>query len=53
MELTDEELYHLQYLVYDEVYYGDDSVVYGEGDYATSLRSVLEKINAELKKRKA
>ena len=53
MDLTDEELYHLQYLVYDEVHYGDDDVVYGENEYSVALRSVLEKINAELKKRKA
>lgn len=43
MDLSDEELEAVQSLVYDEVYYGDDNVVYGpDGDY---LRAALEKLD--------
>jgi hypothetical protein len=51
MNLTDEELEHLYSCVYDEVYYGSDEVVYGDGDYAVGLRSVLGKIEDEAKRR--
>lgn len=52
MELTDEEIDALHSCVYDEVYYGDDDVVYDDSDYAVNLRSALEKITDEAKRRK-
>lgn len=52
MDLTNDELAALYECVSDEVYYGDDEVVYGHGDYAVSLRSALLKINAEAARRK-
>ncbi|HEY6020355.1 MAG TPA: hypothetical protein VIY48_10740 [Candidatus Paceibacterota bacterium] len=54
MELTDEELNAIQSIVYDEVYYGDDWVVYatpGANDFVDALRSGLEKLDAEIKRR--
>ena len=50
--LGDDELMHLHSCVYEEVYYGDDEVVYGDGDYAVGLRSTLAKVEDEAKKRK-
>lgn len=52
MEFTDDELMAIYSVVYDEVYYGDDDVVYGDGDYAVSLRAGLEKLSAEAKRRR-
>ena len=52
MELTDDELSHLHTLLFDEVLYGDDDVVYGDGKEAASLRSALEKVEDEAKRRK-
>lgn len=55
MDLTDEELGAIQSAVYDEVYYGDDWIVYaekGESDYVDSLRSGLAKLDAEGTRRK-
>lgn len=52
IELTDDELYHLHSCVYEEVMYGDDEVVYGDSDYAISLRSALDKVTNEAKQRK-
>lgn len=51
MNLTDDELMAVYSCVYDEVYYGDDEVVYGDGDYAVSLRVGLEKLHAETERR--
>lgn len=49
MELTDAELEELHQFLENEVFYGDDNVVYGEdGDI---LRSVYHKVNDEAKKR--
>lgn len=49
MELSDEELDAVHSVVYDEAYYGDDHVVYGdEGDV---LRAALAKIEAEVLRR--
>ncbi len=47
MNLTDEELEALHAVLYDEVYYGDDDVVYGEGGHAVNLRAALAKVEAE------
>lgn len=50
MELSDEELMAVHSCVYDEVYYGDDSIVYGaEGDI---LRDALGKVTDEMERRK-
>lgn len=51
MELTDDELMAIHSVVYDEVYYGDDYVVYGDGDYAIALRAGLAKLSEESKRR--
>jgi len=51
MNLTDEELSELHALVDDEVHYGDDEIVYGDGPQAVLLRSVLTKVTAECKAR--
>lgn len=49
MNLTDEELDAVHSYIYNGVYYGDDSVVYGnEGDL---LRAALTKIEAEVLRR--
>jgi len=50
--LTDEELEAVHTRLYDMVYYGDDSVVYGDGLYSSNLRSALAKVDNEAKKRK-
>lgn len=50
MDLTDEEFEALHSCLYDEVYYGDDNIVYGsDGDI---LRSALGKVEDEAKRRK-
>ena len=49
MELTDDELSALWDLLYDEVYYGDDETVYGDGPKAVALRSTLAKVEHEAK----
>lgn len=51
MELTDDELMAIYSAVYDEVYYGDDYVVYGDGGYAVALRTGLAKLEEESKRR--
>lgn len=51
MELTDAELSELHGLVHDEVHYGDDEIVYGDGPKAVLLRSVLSKLTDEAKRR--
>ena len=55
MHLSDEELMAVQSCVYDQVYYGDDWIVYavkGENDYADALRAGLAKLDEEIKGRK-
>ncbi len=52
MELTDEELNVVHDVVYGEVMYGDDEIVYGDGDDARNLRSALIALTVEAKKRK-
>lgn len=52
MELTNDELVALYSCLYDEVYYGDDDVVYGDGEYAVALRSALKKVEDETARRK-
>ena len=50
MNLTDEELEEIFDTLYDEVYYGDDEIVYtSQGDV---LRSALAKVEDEIKRRK-
>ena len=52
MELTDDELDAVHSCLYDEAYYGDDEVVYGDGEYTINLRSALEKVWNEVHRRK-
>lgn len=51
MNLTDEELSAIWGVVYDQVYYGDDEIVYGDGPTAVNLRSALAKLDDESKRR--
>ena len=49
MELTDQELEEIHSVMYDHVYYGDDSIVYGPaGDLA---RAALGRVEDEAKRR--
>ena len=52
MHLSDEELMAVHSCVYDEAYYGDDEVVYGDGEYAVNLRAGLAKLEREIERRK-
>jgi hypothetical protein len=52
MDLADDELMAVYSCVHDQVYYGDEEVVYGNGDYAVALRKGLAKIEDEAKGRK-
>jgi hypothetical protein len=52
VNLTDEELAVAHRVLYDEVFYGDDYVVYGDSPEAEALRSVLRKVEDEAKKRR-
>lgn len=52
MELTDAELDSLHGVLYDQVHYGSDEIVYGDGQEAVNLRSALEKVTNEAKRRK-
>lgn len=52
MELTDDELGALHSCLYEEVFYGDDEVVYGDSEYAITLRQALGKVDDEAKRRK-
>ena len=49
MELSDDELEAVWDVLYDEVYYGDDDVVYGDGPKSINLRSALAKVEHEAK----
>jgi hypothetical protein len=51
VDLTDSELDSVQSCLYEEVYYGEDEVVYGDGPYAVALRSALAKVDDEIKRR--
>ena len=51
MDLTDAELSAMHSVLYDEVYYGDDEVVYGNSPHAIALRTALAKVEDEAKKR--
>jgi hypothetical protein len=54
-ELTDDELMAAYSCIYDEVHYGDDSVVYaapGENAYADALRGALAKVTHEAEQRR-
>lgn len=51
MELTDAELDSVHSVLYEEAYYGDDEVVYGNGPYAVALRTALAKVEDEIKAR--
>lgn len=52
MDLTDAELSAVHNVLYDEAYYGDDEIVYGNGPEAVALRLALAKVEDEAKKRK-
>ncbi len=51
MELTDAELSAVHNVLYDEAYYGDDEVVYGNSPRAIALRTALAKVEDEAKRR--
>lgn len=51
MILTDAELEAVYDVLYDEAYYGDDEVVYGNGPHAVALRLALAKVEDERKAR--
>jgi hypothetical protein len=51
MDLTDEELSALHTLILEEALYGDDHVVYGDGPQAVMIRTLLEKVTDEAKRR--
>lgn len=51
-ELTNEELSELCDTISDVVYYGDDEIVYGDGPKAVALRSALNKLSGEAKRRR-
>ena len=51
MDLTDEELSALHTLILEEALYGDDRVVYGDGPQAVMIRTLLEKVTDEAKRR--
>jgi hypothetical protein len=52
VNFTNEELDAVHSCLYDEAYYGGDEVVYGNGEYAVSLRTALAKVEDEAKRRK-
>jgi hypothetical protein len=51
VNLTDEELYAIHNVLYDEYYYGRE-LMYQATEEAEGVASVLTKIDAEFKKRK-
>lgn len=51
MKLTDDELGAIYDVIYNETYYGDDEVVYGNGAHAVALRLALVKVEDEAKRR--
>lgn len=52
MELTDAELSIVHTVLYEEAYYGDDEIVYGNHPEAIALRTALAKVEDEAKRRK-
>jgi predicted ABC-class ATPase len=52
MELTNQELEVVHTTLYNAAYYGDDDIVYGDGPEAVLLRSALEKVTDEARRRK-
>lgn len=52
IEFTDEELEQVHSVLYDEAYYGDDEVVYGNGPSQIALRTALAKVEDEAKRRR-
>lgn len=51
-ELTDEELSALHSILENEALYGDDEIVYGDGDDAVMLRILVRKVEDEARKRR-
>lgn len=55
IDFTDDELMEIHSVVYDEVYYGDDEVVYKTTEEGAlihdRLHSALQKVDDEAKKR--
>lgn len=51
MDLSDEELGYVYDVLSDEIYYGDDEIVYGDGSKAVALRSAVTKVVEECKRR--
>ena len=51
MELTDDELSELFDVLYDNVYYGEAEIVYGNTLRGVARRSLLKKVEDEGKKR--
>jgi hypothetical protein len=52
VNFTNEELDAVHSCLYDEAYYGNDEVVYGNGEYAVNLRTALAKVEDEAERRK-
>jgi hypothetical protein len=52
MDFTDEELSALHGIVYDEAYYGDDWIVYGDSPEAQMIQRVMQIIDTEVKRRR-
>lgn len=51
MDLTNDELKAVHDVLYEEAYYGDDEVVYGNSPHAIALRTALAKVEDEAKRR--
>lgn len=50
-ELSNEEFEYLHQVFYDHAYYGDDDIVYGDGQAALTARAVMSKLNEEMYRR--
>lgn len=51
MDLTDAELSAMHSVLYNEAYYGDDEMVYGNSPHAIALRTALAKVEDEAERR--
>lgn len=52
MEFSDEQLSELHGLIHEEVHYGDDEIVHGDGPQAVIYRELLNIVTVEAKRRK-
>lgn len=51
MHLSDAELNILYDIAFDKMMYGDDEIVYGDGDEAVALRLAVSALRAEARNR--